>query len=77
MELVCKITKEEAEKIGIIEFNGSSFTPFCQETKDGQYIFLKNNYELLKLVSDFGGCDMDGKKWVDIETIEFKNPKFL
>lgn len=72
MELVTKITKEEADLIGNFSYSDTNFTPYCQETEDGHYIVVKNHYEMVKEKPEILRVDFTEKEWVDIETIEFK-----
>lgn len=76
VELVCEITKKEAAIIGnFIGIDGIKFTPFCQETSGGKYIVTKKDYEREKYSEEINRIDFSKKKWIDVETIEFRNAK--
>jgi len=73
MELVYKITKQEAALIGEFIYNGEiRFTPYCQETEDGCYIVTEQTYLIVQERDEIKRVNFAVKQLVDIDTIIFK-----
>jgi hypothetical protein len=73
MELVYKITKQEAALIGEFVYDGDiRFTPYCQETEDECYIITEQTYLLVQNRNEIKRVNFAVKQLVDIDTIIFK-----
>lgn len=73
VEKFYKITKEQAEILGKIEYKkGCVFNPFCSEQNDGTYLVRESMYNELKEFFDNKKIDLSKQIKLTVDQLDFK-----